>query len=62
MAIIKDMTATNRKALELIFLVFHRWEMHSEHRIKLSLLFLKVWMVPQKCRWLHTAFVERILL
>lgn len=30
MAIIKGMTASNRKALELICLAFHRWEMHSE--------------------------------
>lgn len=37
MAIIKNMTASNRKALELIFLAFHRWGMHSEHRIKLNL-------------------------
>ncbi len=47
MAIIKDMTATNRKALDLIFLEFHRLEMHSEHSIQLSLYYFT------KCGWFH---------
>lgn len=62
MAIIKDMTDKS-EGIRLHFLrIAQMGNAFRTQNKTLSLLFHKVWMVPQKCRWSHTAFVERILL